>query len=86
MYRVIMLAALMLSLMGGLWVMSGSAPLAAQTTATAVPILYSGDNSSAEPRGDGDDCRCRLWPSPVESRRRCPPGSHIESINPGEDK
>ena len=35
MYRVIMLAALMLSLMGGLWVMSGSAPLAAQTTPSA---------------------------------------------------
>ena len=30
-----MLAALMLSLMGGLWVMSGSAPLAAQTTPSA---------------------------------------------------
>ena len=35
MYRIIMLAALMLSLMGGLWVMSGSAPLAAQTTPSA---------------------------------------------------
>ena len=35
MNRLIMLAALMLSLVGGLWVMSGSAPLAAQTTPSA---------------------------------------------------
>ena len=31
MYRIIMLAALIVSVIGGLWLMSGSAPLAAQT-------------------------------------------------------
>ena len=39
--RLLMLAALMLSLMGGLWVMSGSAPLAAQTGASATRSFSS---------------------------------------------
>ena len=41
MYRIIMLAALMLSVMGGLAVMLGSSPLAAQTTAASATRSFS---------------------------------------------
>ena len=41
MYRIMMLAALMLSMIGGLWVMSGSAPLAAQTPSPSATRSFS---------------------------------------------
>ena len=41
MYRIIMLAALMLSVMGGLWLLSGSAPLAAQGAAASATRSFS---------------------------------------------
>ena len=41
MYRIIMLAALMLSVMGGLWLLSSSAPLAAQGAAASATRSFS---------------------------------------------
>ena len=48
MYRILILAALMVSAMAGLWIMSGSAPLAAQTTPTAT---RSFDSTTVAPGG-----------------------------------
>ena len=48
MYRILIFAALMVSAIAGLWLMSGSAPLAAQTTPTA---NRSFDSTTVAPGG-----------------------------------
>ena len=74
----------MLSLMGGLWVMSGSAPLAAQTTATAVrsfiPATTVAPNQEVTVTIAAAD-----YGIAGGVTETLPAGFTIESINPGED-
>ena len=74
----------MLSLMGGLWVMSGSAPLAAQTTATAVRSFIPA--TTVAPNQEVTvTIAAAGYGIAGGVTETLPAGFTIESINPGED-